>query len=58
MKVRPRIENEHLVQLVSYLHAIKLDVGLLINMGGPTVEFRTKYRDYPKHLRDQGPIDL
>ncbi|MBS0660611.1 MAG: GxxExxY protein [Verrucomicrobia bacterium] len=51
LKVQPKLERAHEAQLVSYLHATKLDRGLLINMGGPIVEFRTKRRELPSHLR-------
>ncbi len=34
------------VQLVNYLTATQLDVGLLINFGGPRLEFKRKTRLY------------
>ena len=36
----------HEVQLVNYLSATGKDVGLLINFGGPKLEFKRKYRLY------------
>ena len=36
----------HEVQLVNYLNATGKDVGLLINFGGFSLEFKRKYRRY------------
>lgn len=36
--------NEHEVQLVNYLNAIKEEIGLLINFGPSGVEIKRKYR--------------
>ncbi len=41
-----RLLEEHEVQLVNYLTATKLDVGLLINFGPNGVEVKRKYRLY------------
>ncbi len=38
--------KDHEVQLVNYLNAIRLDVGLLINFGQKGVEVKRKYRAY------------
>ena len=35
----------HEVQLVNYLNAVHLDVGLLINFGGPKIEVKRKFRE-------------
>ncbi len=36
----------HSVQLVNYLIATRLDVGLLINFGAKSLQFKTKTREY------------
>ena len=36
----------HEVQLVNYLAATKIDIGLLINFGPSKVDIKRKYRDY------------
>lgn len=37
----------HEVQLVNYLNAAQLDVGLLLNFGGKSLEYRKKFRNPP-----------
>lgn len=39
------LQKEHEVQLVNYLTATKIDIGLLIN-SGPSVEIRREFRTY------------
>lgn len=39
----------HEVQLVNYLTATGIDIGLLINFGDEKVEVKRKYRKLPKH---------
>lgn len=41
------IHPAHEVQLVNYLHATKIDIGLLINFGS-SVQIKRKYRIYKK----------
>jgi GxxExxY protein len=36
----------HSVQLVNYLSATRLDVGLLLNFGSKSLQFKTKTREY------------
>ena len=38
------IIKEHEIQLVNYLNALRLDVGLLINFGPSGVDVKRKYR--------------
>lgn len=38
------IAKEHEVQLVNYLNALKIDIGLLINFGPSGVNVKRKYR--------------
>ena len=40
--------SEHEVQVVNYLHALKKDVGLLINFGPQSVDVKRKYRKYAR----------
>lgn len=46
----------HETQLVNYLHATKRDVGLLVNFGAPSLEFRTKDREYRKKAQQPGML--
>ncbi|GAB6060697.1 GxxExxY protein [Desulfonatronum parangueonense] len=39
-----RLAKAHEVQLVNYLHALKIDIGLLINFGPERVEVKRKFR--------------
>ncbi len=45
----------HSIQLVNYLAAAKLDLGLLINFGNKSLEFKTKTRVYHS---DRPPLNL
>jgi GxxExxY protein len=44
LKAVSALNVAHEVQLVNYLTALGKDVGLLINFGGPSLEFKRKYR--------------
>ena len=46
LKAVDALHAAHLSQLVNYLTAAKIDEGLLINFGAPSLEFRTKTRHY------------
>ncbi len=43
------------VQLVNYLNATNRDVGLLLNFGAPSLQFKRKHRLY---LNDPAAVDL
>ncbi|MDF2773192.1 MAG: GxxExxY protein [Geminicoccaceae bacterium] len=43
------ISSEHEKQLVHYLSATGMDIGLLLNFGSPRLEFRRKTRVYLPH---------
>lgn len=45
--------KEHEVQLVNYLTATKVDIGLLINFG-PSVEIKRKFRTYKAKMKAAG----
>ena len=47
-KAVQRLCSAHEVQLVNYLTATGVDVGLLLNFGAPELEFKRKYRLYEK----------
>lgn len=40
IKALSKLENVHLAQAINYLEAFKLEVGLLINFGGSSLEFK------------------
>ena len=44
LKSVKQIVKEHNVQLVNYLNALKVDIGLLINFGPSEVDVKRKYR--------------
>ncbi len=44
LKSVERILPEHQAQVINYLNAAEIDVGLLINFGHPKVEIRRLYR--------------
>jgi GxxExxY protein len=45
--------NAHSVQIVNYLSATRLDLGLLLNFGARSLQFKTKTREY---IRDSIPL--
>jgi GxxExxY protein len=47
LKAVEKLHPQHEVQLVNYLTATKVDVGLLINFSS-SVEVKRKYREYKK----------
>jgi len=40
LKAMLSLENRHIVQALNYLEAYRLEIGLLINFGAPSLEFR------------------
>ena len=47
------------VQLVNYLTALRIDVGLLLNFGAETLQFKRKSRLYhPSAIADHNPVNL
>jgi GxxExxY protein len=40
IKAVSRLENAHLAQAINYLEAYKIDVGLLINFGAQSLQFK------------------
>ena len=40
LKAVIKLENVHLAQAINYLEAYGLDIGLLINFGSPSLEFK------------------
>ena len=53
LKAVEKIHPAHEVQLVNYLNATGIDVGLLINFGSKSLEFKRKHR---KPLHSDKPI--
>lgn len=39
LKATSKLENAHLAQAINYLEAFNLEIGLLINFGGPSLDF-------------------
>lgn len=50
LKAQIKLEHLHLAQAINYLEAFNLEVGLLINFGGRSLEYR---RLYNKRLLSQ-----
>lgn len=48
LKALIKIEDVHIAQAVNYLEAFKLDVGLLINFGAKSLEFKRLFKNYSK----------
>ena len=46
LKAVSALTDEHSAQLVNYLTATKIEEGLLLNFGAPSLQFRTKTRTY------------
>ena len=52
IKARTALEDVHLAQAINYLEACGLEVGLLINFGAKSLQYRRVINS--KHLRNQG----
>ncbi len=52
LKAFVRLESAHLAQGINYLEVSNLEVGLLINFGGPSLEFK---RLLNPHFRKNNP---
>ena len=57
-KAVEKLATIHEVQLVHYLTATGLDVGLLINFGSPRLQFKRKTRLYQRMRSPVSPIVL
>ena len=55
LKAISSLSNADEVQLVNYLNATNRDVGLLLNFGAPSLQFKRKFRC---HLSDLAAVDL
>jgi len=55
LKAVDALNSAHSAQLVNYLSATKIDLGLLLNFGARSLEFKTKSRIYHPN---QEPPDL
>ena len=43
LKAGINLEDNHLAQAINYCHAFKLEGGLLINFGSPSLQFKRTY---------------
>ena len=50
LKAIHTLAEAHEVQLVNYLAATRIDVGLLLNFGGAQLEYKRKHRHYQKRM--------
>ena len=57
IKAADELARAHEVQLVNYLSATDLEVGLLINFG-PSVKVRRKFRDYVRPTQPTAHADI
>ena len=48
----------HESQLVSYLKSTGIDVGLLINFGAQSLQFKRKYREFKNPVNPDNPVIL
>lgn len=59
LKAIIRLEDVHLAQALNYLEAYNLEIGLLINFGARSLEYKRltnkKHPDYPSSLRSVNP---
>lgn len=47
LKAISNLANVHEVQLVNYLTATGIEDGLLLNFGGPSLQFKRKFKTHP-----------
>ena len=58
LKVVSGLLPVHESQLVSYLKSTGIDVGLLINFGAQSLQFKRKYRDFKNPVNPDNPVIL
>ena len=51
IKAVKQLEDVHLAQAMNYLETYKLEIGLLINFGGKSLEFKRVHNNSIDHLR-------
>jgi GxxExxY protein len=54
IKAVSRLEDVHLAQAMNYLEAYGLELGLLINFGARSLEFKRVYNNKIIHRKNQG----
>ena len=54
LKTANNLTNEHFAQVINYLKATKIEVGLLINFGNPKLE----YRRFNNRFLESGKLDI
>ena len=47
LKAISKLEDVHLAQAMNYLEAYKMEIGLLINFGGKSLEFKRVHNNKP-----------
>jgi GxxExxY protein len=50
LKAVSELANEHKAQIINYLKASSIEVGLLINFGRPKLEYRRFHKDH-QHIQ-------
>ncbi|MCB9017149.1 MAG: GxxExxY protein [Paludibacteraceae bacterium] len=56
LKAVENLSKVHEIQLVNYLSATSVDVGLLVNFGSAKVEVKRKYREYKNPANPVYPV--
>lgn len=57
LKAVSSLTKEHYAQIINYLNATEIDVGLLINFGNPKIEYKRFYRKNQSESARQNILD-
>jgi GxxExxY protein len=56
LKALIKLEDVHLAQAINYLEAYNIEIGLLINFGSKSLEFKRLYNKKYKHKNQENPL--